>query len=49
MEVVRLLVESGRPGLAFASVCVFLVPVAIVSVVVFSLAATNDLVPLLLP
>ena len=43
VEVVRLLVKSGRPGLAFASVCIFLVPFTIVSAIILSLAVNKGI------
>ena len=38
VEVVRLLVESGRPSLAFASVCVFILPLTVVTSLFFLLS-----------
>lgn len=49
VEVVRILVKSGKPGLAFASVCVFLVPFAIVSAVVVLSPASKYIGQLLIP
>lgn len=41
VEIVRLLVESDKPHLAFASVCVFSVPIIIVSVGLFYMSQNS--------